>query len=56
MAFERVDLGERALQRDRAIAFTHFSGVSSLLLGGDGCLQAQAVVMLCEPSMEGHGG
>ncbi len=56
MALQRVDLCERVFQRDGAIAFAHVGGIERLLLRGDGGLQAQAIVMLGEPGMEGHGG
>ena len=56
MTLQRFNLRECVLQRSGAIAFACVGGVECLLLGCDGCLHAQAIVVFGEPGVEGHRG
>jgi hypothetical protein len=56
LPLQRFDLRERVFERNGSIAFTCVGSIECLLLGCDRSLQAQAIVMLREPSVESHGG
>jgi hypothetical protein len=56
LSLQRIDLCERVLERGGAIVFARIGCVECLFLGRDRCLQAQAIITLCKPSMESHRG
>jgi hypothetical protein len=49
------DLRERIFQRRCAIVFAQIGGIERLFLRRDRRLQTEAIVVLCEPGVEGHG-